>query len=414
MTTPHEDAPGQPGPGAPVPPASPSGAAAPGTSGWGAVPGYGPQTPAGPVPPAGYPPVPPPGAPGQPGPYGGQPGWGQPGGYGVPGYGGPGHGGYGAPPMPPAALQPGIVPLRPLGLGEVLDGAFRAVRANPRVMFGLTAVVVTAVVAIMAVVGWYLTGVLAGSMSDLTGTLDPDGALGLDTQMGSVVATFLTTPFLALATTVLTGLLMVSVSRSVIGQTVSMGEVVRLARRRVWAVVGFTVLVGLAWLLVIAAFTAGITVLAVNETWWAVAVLAVLALVVLLVGGVWVTVRTLLVPPALMLEGGRFWPTVARAWRLTRGSFWRLLGIYLLVSIIVSVVSQTVALPAASVAAFAFDDPAMTSFPSIAVNSVAQIVALTLTTVFSAAVVALLYIDVRMRREGLDVELARSAGERAA
>ena len=49
-----------------------------------------------------------------------------------------------APPPPglswrPQALQPGIIPLRPLGMGEIYDGAFRAVRANPRVMFGLAA-----------------------------------------------------------------------------------------------------------------------------------------------------------------------------------------------------------------------------------------------------------------------------------
>ena len=43
------------------------------------------------------------------------------------------------------------------------------------------------------------------------------------------------------------------------------------------------------------------------------------------------------------------------------------------------------------------------------VIGIAKIIALTLSTTFLAAVVALLYIDVRMRREGLDVELARAA-----
>lgn len=408
MTTPHEDAPGQPAPGAPVPPPpTPPGSPAPGASGWGPVPGYAQPTPPGPVPPGGYPAgagAPP--APGQPGGYGQQPGYGQPGGYGAPG--------YGAPPLPPAALQPGIVPLRPLGLGEVLDGAFRAVRANPRVMFGLTVLVVTVVVALMSAVTWYLTGILAGALGDVTSTIDPDGTLGMRDQMGSVLAALLTTPFLALATTILTGLLIVSVSRSVIGQTVSMGEVVRLARGRIWSVVGFSLLVGVVWVVVVAAYAGAVAALAANEVWWAVAVVALAGGLALVLAGFWLTVRTLLVPPALMLEGGRFGPTVARAWRLTRGSFWRLLGIYLLVNIIVQIISQTIAVPAVTAAMVLFDDPMMTSFASIAVSSIAQIVALTLTTVFSAAVVALLYIDVRMRREGLDVELARAADERVA
>jgi hypothetical protein len=51
----------------------------------------------------------------------------------------------------------------------------------------------------------------------------------------------------------------------------------------------------------------------------------------------------------------------------------------------------------------------LTTFPSIALNGVTSILTLTLTTVFSAGIWALAYIDARMRREGLDVELARAA-----
>src|SRR4051794_14144311 len=46
--------------------------------------------------------------------------------------------GYGRPPT-------GIVPLRPLSVGEILDGAFQAVRANPRTMVGTSAAVIAAV-----------------------------------------------------------------------------------------------------------------------------------------------------------------------------------------------------------------------------------------------------------------------------
>src|SRR5690625_5811706 len=34
--------------------------------------------------------------------------------------------------------RPGIIPLRGLRLAEVLDGAFKAIRHNPKVMFGVT------------------------------------------------------------------------------------------------------------------------------------------------------------------------------------------------------------------------------------------------------------------------------------
>jgi hypothetical protein len=377
------------------------GASGPGTGdgptpGWGPAPGYsGPGYGApgdrGPVPPAGY------GKPGIP------PVYGQPG---VPP-------GYGMPAWRPPALQPGIIPLRPLGLGEILDGSFRAIRANPGVMFGLSAVVVTVVVAIQAVLTWYVGGLLTGTLDDLLRSADPNGQLGLADQLSPSVATLFTTPFVALATTILTGLLIVSVSRSVIGQKISVGDVTRFARVRIWWVVGFSVLLGVAWLVAFAVYGGAIALLASHKQWGALVAVVVVGGLALLLGVVWVTVRTLLVPPALMLEGAGFWATVRRAWQLTRGSFWRLFGIYLLVQLLVGIVASIITYPVTIVSMVVFHDPTLRSFGQILLTSAGSVVAQTLSTVFSAAVIALLYIDVRMRREGLDVDLARAATEAA-
>lgn len=75
-------------------------------------PGYGP--------PLGYPAAP--------------PGCGPPPGYGPPlGYG---------PPVAPGAVKPGIIPLRPLTLSDIFNGAVGYIRANPKATLGLTAMVV--------------------------------------------------------------------------------------------------------------------------------------------------------------------------------------------------------------------------------------------------------------------------------
>src|SRR5262245_61916180 len=53
------------------------------------------------------------------------------------------------PPMPPppptgwGVPKPGVIPLRPLGLGEILDGAISTMRAHPRVILGVSAIVAT-------------------------------------------------------------------------------------------------------------------------------------------------------------------------------------------------------------------------------------------------------------------------------
>src|SRR5215213_10330011 len=104
----------------------PSPAPPPPPSGWG-------PPPAPPPPPSsGWGPPPPPPS-----------GWGQPQPYAYAGW------------TPPA--QPGVVPLRPLGLGELFDGAVRTMRQNPRVMFGMSAVVM-ALGGLLSVAGLLIAG----------------------------------------------------------------------------------------------------------------------------------------------------------------------------------------------------------------------------------------------------------------
>ena len=325
------------------------------------------------------------------------------------------------PPAPggwrPPVLQPGIIPLRPLGLGEILDGAARAIRANPAVMFGLAAAAVAVAVVIEALVRVALAPVIAGEIAGwLEGSplgTELGGQTGtVSDAYGSSFGQVAALPVTQLVITVLTGLLIVSVSRSVLGDKISVGEVVRT--RRVWWVLGFTFLAGLVSLVAVGVVV-GVAILLVQaQAWGALAVTLLLLTPALVVATVWFSVRTMLVPPALMLEGQPFWSTVRRAWRLTRGSFWRLFGISLLVSIMVSVVSGAVQFPFSILAQVVTRDLTGMSLTSVLIASVGQAITLTLTTTYQAAVTALLYIDVRMRREGLDLELGQAAAATAA
>jgi hypothetical protein len=56
-------------------------------------------------------------------------------------------------PERPPAPRPGIIPLRPVGVGEILDGAFTAVRRNLKATLGISAavmVICSVVVALLA------------------------------------------------------------------------------------------------------------------------------------------------------------------------------------------------------------------------------------------------------------------------
>jgi hypothetical protein len=360
------------------------------------------------------PPPPPPGqgwggGPGGPGGYGGYGGYGPPGGYGTP-WGG----GWGG---PPPAAKPGVIPLRPLGVGEILDGTMSTMRAYWRTVLGisLTVAVVTELVTVLF--QGFVINDLASSKaledpnptSDevfraIGGTFAGGGLVGLISLVGTVIAT-------ALLTTV--------TSRAVLGKPVTTGEAWRDARPQALRLFGLIILLGLIAGVV---FAVGVTpgiILAVATSGPAGVLLAVLGGVGAFVVMMWLMIRFSLASPALMLEKQSIRKSLSRSVKLVRGSWWRVLGIQLLATIIASIMSSIIALPFAF-AAMALDGNGITGFLSSASNQVGwtfliisgigTVIGSTLTFPITAGVVVLLYIDQRIRREALDIELARAAG----
>ncbi|MFH5824146.1 glycerophosphoryl diester phosphodiesterase membrane domain-containing protein [Georgenia sp. AZ-5] len=327
----------------------------------------------------------------------------------------PQYGQYGQnlPQRPPlgfgGAAQPGIVPLRPLNVGEILDGAFRSIRANPKVMFGLSLLV-------MGVLGVIDALVLALLMDQALPLLDPMSSsaaiesMGLGASLGSLT----TSVAISFASVILTGLLIISVSESVLGRVISLQDLWSRAKGQIWRLVGLTLLLGL----VIIAFVVAVVVVAVlavaagtaaGDGGAAVgAVLTVLLLLGALVLGVYLTIRLGLAAPALMLERAGVGASIRRSWALTRRNFWRIFGSLFLASLIVLALASVLTVPIAL--ALALAGPAVAGSATVLiVTSVLSVLINAATTPFLSAVLALVYIDVRMRQEGLDIELARAA-----
>jgi hypothetical protein len=362
---------------------------------------------------AGYPPpgYPPPGYP--------QPGYPQPGypqaGYPPPGYQYPGtQGGSGMPPGPPwggvpAAPKPGVIPLRPLGVGEILDGAVSYIRANPVATLGLAAIVITISQLIQL-------PVVVLAMDQLRGITDEVALEEMMTAVGASTTTSLLAAFVSfIATTVLSGMLIAVLSQAVLGRKMSIGEAWAAVRHRIPGLFGLSLLVALLLGVVIVAGVVPLVIAAIAEApgplILVLGVFVPASWVVALYFGVYWS----LAAPAYVLEGVPVTAALRRSFQLVRTQWWRVFAILLLGGLIAVVISSILSVPFTLGATFldtSLDptDPfAGTSTLGLVLTSVGTILASTVTAPFSAGISGLLYFDQRIRREALDIELARAA-----
>lgn len=358
-------------------------------------------------PPPGYPAYPPPGYQGYPPP--GYQGYPPPGylGYPPPGYPRPGYPAPGyapARPMPPA-LEPGVIPLRPLTLSDIFNGAVAYIRANPIATLGLTTVVVVAaqIVAMILQVGPLAA---TGELGALRGEeASPAATLG---SSASGLATLITT---FLSAIVLSGMLTVVIGRAVFGAGISIGETWQRVRGRLLPLIGFMLLelVG-AFVLVLVVFVVigGVAAGANGAAAFAVgAPLAIGALALLIFLGTMLAFT----PPLIVLERLNVFAAVARSFKLVKGDFWRVLGIWLLATIVAGVISGAVSIPfslAGQLTLFA-SESTVTTLIAIVLISIGSAVGQIITAPFSAGVVVLLYTDRRMRAEAFDLVLRTGA-----
>ncbi|MCV7223969.1 hypothetical protein [Mycolicibacterium elephantis] len=378
------------------------GPAMPGPPTSGYPPGYG--TP-------GYPPgYPPPGygAPPYAGPgYGAPPGYGPPPGYGVPpGYGAPGYGvppGYGAPPP----LRPGVIPLRPLTLADIFNGAITYIRANPKATLGLTTVVV--------VITQLLALVLSVGPLAVAGQLDPalsGEEVSTDLLLGSSLSSIAGGVASGLAAILLSGLLTVVVGRAVFGAGITIGQAWQRLRGRLWALIGFSVLEVLGAVLLIAAVVGLIAWIGFAAGGAAAVVLAVPLVFGLIAALFYLGTMLTFVPAIIVLERHGIVAAVLRSFRLVKPNFWRVLGIRLLAAIVAQMIAVAVAIP------FSFGGQMLMMAASSTVMALVALVLLSvgsaigqiITSPFNAGVVVLQYTDARIRTEAFDLVLQTGAG----
>jgi hypothetical protein len=312
------------------------------------------------------------------------------------------------------APRGGLIPLQPLGFGTVLGRSFAALRGNPRVLLGFAMVVQM----VSSIIGVVVIGAVAfAAMSRLDTVEEMSEDFDLITA-GATLVTVLATIAVALVLGVLgvivQAVVVGEVAHASLGERATLGTLWRRVRPVLWRLIGYYLLITAAVAVVVAALVAIVVALAALETWPAV-VFGIVAFFGGLVLYAWLATKLFVVPSAIILERIGIGRGIRRSWQLTRGRFWPTFGIIVLIATIMNVASSVVGLPfsflgtavsSVFVPTGAPEASAVIAFAlTIAASQIVTLVVASVTVVVQATSSALVYIDARMRQEGLDLRM---------
>lgn len=268
---------------------------------------------------------------------------------------------------PPPAVP--TVALRPMTVADVLDGGFAVLKARPLRILGMTAALVVPVNVLL--------GLVFRDSMESTGfelwTEDPTVAGEMGQTSGS-------SPLATLLLYVLSGLVLVAVTAAIThlvvswagGHDPSSRELGASAARHWWPLLASFLVVSLATL--------------------AAALLCVVP--VLFVGPLFVATT-----PAVAAEGVGPLVAVGRSTSLVTRRYWPVMGTTLLLGIVAVIVSIVLSFVPTALGELLFG---VAPWPLLVLGQIASHIVV---VPFVGAASALLYLDLRVRTEGLDIEL---------
>jgi Membrane domain of glycerophosphoryl diester phosphodiesterase len=263
--------------------------------------------------------------------------------------------------------------LRPLSVGEIIDQALAIYRRQfvPLVTITLGANAIPLV---------------------LTVYLMTSG--GMLNRPALAVGVFLLSLALGALATVATVFL---VSETYLGNSISAGDAFQRATRFIWRIILLTMMIGLV---------VGLTfiVLIVPGALTGSPVLIALGGLAAFVGAIMIAVGLILSTPALVIEDSPAATALNRSWHLTKGFRWKMFGLMIVVAIIILIPSMAISFLSGGMD---FENLGEISTSRLVWEAVGQLITTLIYPLLYCAI-TIAYYDLRVRKEGFDLELLES------
>jgi hypothetical protein len=300
--------------------------------------------------------------------------------------------------------QVGSGRFRSMSVGEWLDATFTMYRRNFALIASISAVVQIPY-ALLTWLLFQLTGISAFVRSPFASinaqTITPAQTQHLlDSYVGLLAVTL---GLLLVSLLVIVPLGEAATTRAVSDRYLDRKSSLLSAYRAAWSRLGalitmILILVG-AYVGSIAAVVALVLLLGAVGAGGLGGLIAVLGFIALIPVLVIVYVRTVVAVPAIVLEHASGWHGLQRSWRLVSGRFWPTFGRMLLLALIAWIISSVV------VAIFEVPGAALDPSNAFVFDQVASAIAAVFVGPITYIGVTLLYYDMRIRKEGFDIEM---------
>ena len=255
--------------------------------------------------------------------------------------------------------------LKPLDVGQLIDAAMKLYTQNAVQLWKIVAIVVLPLQVIWVIV----SRLILGSVYVVNGPLGN----GLHTTSGRAngINALLELVFY-LGSLLSTGALFTFQLNAYLGRPHSVEESFRFAfaRHRVFSLLWISILT---------------------------IVLTIAGLILLLVGSIWIAVSLCVAIPVLFLEGATGFSAVSRSYELVKGRWWATFGRLIVLGIMLAVLYFVISAIGLGIA-----NSVSSPFVWLIVRALFFTIAAILFSPFYAAVINVLYVDLRVRKEGLD------------
>lgn len=310
--------------------------------------------------------------------------------------------------------------LRPMSLSDLLDGIFWVYRKGFFTFLGAVALISLPFAVVQAIFNFLFYETLPTGSAGLGATINEAAMLFplLLILLVGLLQGFIAQP-------IMFGAVVWTTAQHMQGNPISIRTAYDYGSSRMFSMIGVTLLmtllvfavlvvpmllVGCGIFLLGSSFASAMESSGDSSVWAVLLIVLVVGVLFLLIMAVWVFLgmRFLFTAQAVVLEGTGPIGAFKRSWGLTRDSFWRVFGITLLVGLLITLVSVVVSVGlsgAMAMASFASREGTMAysgiQSLSVLLNSAVSILIFPFYGIFFT----LFYYDLRVRKEGYDLEM---------